>query len=835
MEQEWLLCDLHLHSEKSKITKVGDRKRVKQMTPKDFVETLHSKKIKVFSITDHNYFSKTYYEAIEDYISSKKLEMKIINGVEFDTYIPINETDFECIHICVYFEDNVDREKLHKCVSTLYNGKNGEQLKPQLYEIINALFTLKCKFIVVPHGDKNKGLFKILRDLPQSENENYNKYAMYKIFNAYDVKPNFFEASESFWAKNFYEKTKKFNEILDGKNEKEYLTIQDHLTQRIRDKNFSLTEEEEMLYSYMMDYGAYFAYFSFSDWHNAELYNPKINNFIFGRLDMAFESFEMATLDPISRIELSNDETIEIPTTLLHTVKFKIGDDEQIVRFSPGLNAVVGKRGSGKSLLLAVLKNLEKIDDLEGAREKYKLLNISDIMGENRGKISISEGGLSSIVFLTQESIKSVFEDPDNAQKEILSNFKDIQNIDLSEIEKIVDLGEKIIPFNKNYKNLTANILSLKKSDTYNYINIKELSNIKIKTDFSNIIDNLEKLEKDIKDLKLDNSIVTKKIEEFNFMRSYYLKLIDEYNVVISTLNDEIREINEKKTSNQVSDKQNKSDIKEALTLISNNFDIVLNIEKIKIILNNFSIDDLPVEVYQKGKYLFVTYYEIKDDIKDLIEEKILDSLKGSPRGINDLYRYVNEEGKIKLKASQKNIVAVLKKFLVGDTFKSKKEFYEIKNFDIDYYKVVTNYETLKKQEEKKNLISLTNASPGMRSVAYLDMLFNLDGSILVLDQPEDNIDNDYISNYLVPNIKKQKKIKQLIFVTHNPSVAVYGDAFNYIYVENKDKIRYQNFLIEKKEDKEKLIKILEGGRSSFSNRNKKFGDILGEEEYGSN
>ena len=165
--------------------------------------------------------------------------------------------------------------------------------------------------------------------------------------------------------------------------------------------------------------------------------------------------------------------------------------------------------------------------------------------------------------------------------------------------------------------------------------------------------------------------------------------------------------------------------------------------------------------------------------------------------------------------------------------FNSKKEFYEIRNFDIDYYKTITNYETLKKQVDMGNLFSLTNASPGMRSVAYLDMLFNIDGSILVLDQPEDNIDNDYISNYLVPNIKKKKRVKQLIFVTHNPSVAVYGDAFNYIYVENKEKIKYQNFFIEKKEDKEKLIKILEGGRGSFSNRNKKFGDILGEEEYG--
>lgn len=141
----------------------------------------------------------------------------------------------------------------------------------------------------------------------------------------------------------------------------------------------------------------------------------------------------------------------------------------------------------------------------------------------------------------------------------------------------------------------------------------------------------------------------------------------------------------------------------------------------------------------------------------------------------------------------------------------------------------------LKKHIEQNNIIDLTNSSPGMKSVAYLDMLFDLEEKILILDQPEDNIDNDYISNYLVPNIKEKKQVKQLIFVTHNPSVAVYGDAFNYIFVENNEEIKYVNYLIENKEDKENLINILEGGRSSFSNRNKKFGNILGDEEYENN
>ena len=122
-----------------------------------------------------------------------------------------------------------------------------------------------------------------------------------------------------------------------------------------------------------------------------------------------------------------------------------------------------------------------------------------------------------------------------------------------------------------------------------------------------------------------------------------------------------------------------------------------------------------------------------------------------------------------------------------------------------------------------------------MKSVAYLDRLFNLEQNILVLEQLEDNIDDDYISHFLVLNIKTNKRVKQLIFVTHNPSVAVYGDAFNYIYVENNGKIKYSNYFIERQEDKEKLINILEGGKRSFSNRNKKFGNILGEEEYENN
>ena len=76
--------------------------------------------------------------------------------------------------------------------------------------------------------------------------------------------------------------------------------------------------------------------------------------------------------------------------------------------------------------------------------------------------------------------------------------------------------------------------------------------------------------------------------------------------------------------------------------------------------------------------------------------------------------------------------------------------------------------------------------------------------------------------------------------MTHNPSLAVYGDAFNYIYVTNEEvdgvqKISYSNYLVEKKDDKDKIMDILEGGKKSFVNRDRKYGNVLGEIEYGDN
>lgn len=829
-----MLLDMHMHSQYSKINKPSDKKRVKDMTSADYVEIIHKKGVELFSITDHNYFSCEYYNQIDEYIKSKELKMKLINGVELDVYVTLTDSTEDFIHVCFYFDDNVDRKELENIVNKLYKVENGIEKKPHFKDILNELEQVNSKIIIIPHGDKTRGLFddNLIENLSLNENPEFYRYAMYKIFNAFDVRKGFYKKSIDFWGSTFYEQTKAFNDIIASKSEEEIKQIKDDITRKIKQEDSKLNFVEKTIYDYTLKYGSYFAYFSFSDWHNAEEYNPEINNFIFGNLDYAFESFEMATLDPVSRINKSPDKEIEIPPTLLKSISFKINNETKNIQFSPGLNAIVGKRGSGKSLLLAVIKNLYDKDDDNGAIKKYKSLKVSDIVAKDRSGIDISLGGLNSISFLSQDAINEIFENPSSAQNKISEYFLEIKGINVDKIKNIINIGDKIKTYNVNYKNLTSNILSLKKFDDYEYLTVSEINNIDVKNSFTNIVREFDNLIKNVDEINLGSSEIIGEKQNVVKLGKKYLTMISLYNEILRNNNNEIKKINSNKSSNQITIKQNTDDIKNAINLIKENFDILLNLRKFKLMISKFKIDNPPVEVFKKGKYLFVTYYDIPENIKEEIENYVLKTISRAS-SLNDIDNYVNNTNNKKLNSNYEKITDELKKMIKGEMFKPKKEFYQIDREDVDYKEKIVNTNDLESYVMKGNLVNLTNSSPGTKSVAYLDMLFDLEDKILVLDQPEDNIDNDYISNYLVPNIKATKKIKQLIFVTHNPSVAVYGDAFNYVYVvKDGEKINYTNYIIEKYDDKEKLINILEGGRPSFSNRNQKFGNILGEEEY---
>ena len=117
------------------------------------------------------------------------------------------------------------------------------------------------------------------------------------------------------------------------------------------------------------------------------------------------------------------------------------------------------------------------------------------------------------------------------------------------------------------------------------------------------------------------------------------------------------------------------------------------------------------------------------------------------------------------------------------------------------------------------------NNSPGFNSEKYLEIILNNPTTKLILiDQPEDNLGNKFVADNLVSMLRKIKFKKQVILVTHNPSVVVYGDAENVIIAENNsNKITYRQVVLENESSQREICKILDGGEYIFDMRSRKY------------
>ncbi len=139
--------------------------------------------------------------------------------------------------------------------------------------------------------------------------------------------------------------------------------------------------------------------------------------------------------------------------------------------------------------------------------------------------------------------------------------------------------------------------------------------------------------------------------------------------------------------------------------------------------------------------------------------------------------------------------------------------------------------------------------STGKASFVLLQLMIKLSrekGPILI-DQPEDNLDNRSVSKELVDFLKEKKKERQIILVTHNPNIVVNADAENIIVANQKGqndiettsqyRFDYINGALENSFPKntnmdllksmgirEHIAEIVEGGKEAFKKREEKYG-----------
>lgn len=123
----------------------------------------------------------------------------------------------------------------------------------------------------------------------------------------------------------------------------------------------------------------------------------------------------------------------------------------------------------------------------------------------------------------------------------------------------------------------------------------------------------------------------------------------------------------------------------------------------------------------------------------------------------------------------------------------------------------------------------LDELSPGERGTVLLlfYLLVDCNNIPLIIDQPEENLNNQTIYNILVPAIKEARQRRQIIIVTHNPNLAVVCDADQIIYAhldkKDRNKITYTSGSIEHPLINQKIVDVLEGTRPAFENRDSKY------------
>ena len=144
------------------------------------------------------------------------------------------------------------------------------------------------------------------------------------------------------------------------------------------------------------------------------------------------------------------------------------------------------------------------------------------------------------------------------------------------------------------------------------------------------------------------------------------------------------------------------------------------------------------------------------------------------------------------------------------------------------YEKIKMNYqdyislETPNKIEIKYHGKLLSRHSTGQRASALaLFILAQKDNDVIIIDQPEDDLDNQVIYTEFIKRVKEKKESAQFIFATHNANIPVLGDADRVVAAVFEDSnMDMQTGTIDDSTMHTQIINIMEGGKEAFERRN---------------
>ena len=120
-----------------------------------------------------------------------------------------------------------------------------------------------------------------------------------------------------------------------------------------------------------------------------------------------------------------------------------------------------------------------------------------------------------------------------------------------------------------------------------------------------------------------------------------------------------------------------------------------------------------------------------------------------------------------------------------------------------------------------RNFRSIQEGSPGQKTAALLAFLLSYGDEPLILDQPEDDLDNHLIYDLIVTQLREVKRSRQVIVVTHNANIVVNGDAELVVALAARggETQKECEGSLQEQEVRDTICEIMEGGRKAFEDR----------------
>ena len=474
-----------------------------------------------------------------------------------------------------------------------------------------------------------------------------------------------------------------------------------------------------------------------------------------------------------------------------------------------GINAIIGDNGSGKTLLLEMMSN-----------QKLKTYYTKII---NKNSLWIETNGIVSSEYIKQNEIIDNVKKGELFKKENNNYFENIPTKDI---------------FKTNIKNYSTELITyIKKSISMkNHVdNLEKLNFAPKMIAEKNYVPTVDKEIGNQQNLYKDRYIELNKI--FNDLEKEYYDNEDFYKKNYKNLETIVKSIDIiQKDLNNKNNKINKcNDIINLIKLSLNTFDSNMEIKRTdKEKENNEYFGNL-------NEFCNEIILSLKEKISEREIPKFPKPLPGKTTKMNEGFYFVKKTKYDNVDLTNEyfdelfnngynktNIFNINSEEQLVQSLTGIKSMEQLSTWYNSVDKFIDKYSSEETTIEKKLDKRIIGKTPGEISIVYYDFKFsNFDKSknVLLIDQPEDDISNNKISNDLINYIEKIRDKKQVIIVTHNPLLVVNLDVDNVICLnkDNNDMISIESGCLEYSNKDysviENIANLMDGGKEAIERR----------------